>query len=515
MAALCCCPLLRHKKRAHNDDDAGQHQEPHRLPARPPPVRLPPPAPNGLDLSPQSTAARSSLTNPLPGAEADASVHLAELIIEDSDDDNGDHGQAHTSTNRSASTLAAVKARLRRHVSQDSISRLGESEEQIARRAEVKRLMRKRIREELQSDGGPVHSKDSALQYPAPPSVASFSGLGNGPRDTIEFAVDEITQEKELARVNAAHLSSSKEYDDEDILSDPSKQPPTRSIGKENVGPYSRPTSLCDLSEHDRKAAQSDTHIHARQRSSLPEIPASPQLQPVRAASLRDAMSLASWRLSFSADKLADLLTPAKSQSIFRPVVSPTGSYDAHDAQLMDHEPPRPMRSKYSTLTVRTANSADSLSPSQISLRSNHRRGQIPNSSSLVRDESPVGLWLRSQSQHFRLSTASLAQSEHHSEDTPVGHSQGSPAGQLCISSDLRSQLDSAILSQDSLSAVCRPRASSDAIRELSPPSTPLPALGHGASQGATIVEPGKPSQVVVRRGFAGIRLPSFRCEFV
>lgn len=139
MEILCCCRQLRSKKKP-------QHEE-HNLPTPPPPARLPPPVPDPLVMSPGSTVARSSLTNPLPGAAADASVQLGELLVEDSDDENGGHDNdpAQDSKNRSTSTLQAVRSRIRRHLSQDSLSRQSETEEQIARRAEVKRLLRKRI----------------------------------------------------------------------------------------------------------------------------------------------------------------------------------------------------------------------------------------------------------------------------------------------------------------------------------------------------------------------------------
>ncbi|ROV91996.1 hypothetical protein VSDG_07636 [Cytospora chrysosperma] len=188
--------------------------------------------PQSLALSPGSTAARSSLTNPLPGAAADASVQLAELIVEDSDDDHDDD-PAHNSKTKSTSTFQTVKSRIRRHLSQDSLSRQNESEEQIARRAEVKRLLRKRIQEELRSEADVPPS--------TPPRLVSGQGkLGvNGPRDTIEFAVDEIRRDKELARFKAYHLAQSKEH--QCRLSNP-----FFSDDKENRGLEGRAASLPD-----------------------------------------------------------------------------------------------------------------------------------------------------------------------------------------------------------------------------------------------------------------------------
>ncbi|KAJ4422007.1 hypothetical protein N0V82_003303 [Gnomoniopsis sp. IMI 355080] len=260
-------------------------------------ARLPPPIPNGLALSPQSTADRSSLTNPLPSTEADVSVHLAELVMEDSEDGICDDELAHTAKNRSTSTLEAVKARIRRHLSLDSIPGQSESEEQIARRAEVKRLMRKRIQEELQSENSPVLGGSSTLQHPAAPSVASVTVLGNGPRDTIEFTVDEVTKDKEVPRGRIAELSDSLDSGVRHNLTVACKRS-THSSDKENRQVESRTVNLRDWVEDDLQATESGYHKHFRKRSSLPEIPVSPQLKPVRTASLHDAAALASWRLS-------------------------------------------------------------------------------------------------------------------------------------------------------------------------------------------------------------------------
>lgn len=528
MAIICCCPQLRHKKKPPNKRDATQDQEPQGLATRPPPARLPPPASNGVPLSPQSTVARSSLTDPLPGAEADASVHLAELVIEESEDDNGDDGLNHTNRNRSTSTLAAVKARIRRHLSQDSIPHLSESEEQIARRAEVKRLIRKRIQEELQSENNP-----SKPQHPDPASIASVTVLGNGPRDTIEFTVDEV-KNKELARVKAAYLSKSSESDDNHVLSALPKRSSARSIGKEHRNLDSSPVSLRDRIDNDVEAAHFEQHRHVRQRSSLPEIPTFLQLQAPRVASLQDAGSLTSWRISLGADKLADLLTPDKSQSLFRPVASPVDSRNTHEAKSGNHQPLRRMRSKSSPLVERTADVADKFNASQTTLYSDYRRKRIPKSSSLVRDESPVGLWLRAQGEQFRQSTASPVQSERQSEDEAVSQNRSSPSGRPCADNSFQTQPDLCVCTRDSQGA---PRKRQAACTHLligdemvgkssskecavgfnpsncSPVEISFTATRSEVSQTSMTLDAASPAQNTIRKGLNGIRLPTFRCE--
>lgn len=527
MAILCCCPQLLNKRRHKIEEVATQDDGLQELPTRPPPARLPPSLPNGLTLSPQSTAARSSLTNPLPSAEADASVHLAELIMEDSEDDIGDDELLHTNKNRSTSTLDAVKARIRRHLSLDSIPGQSESEEQIARRAEVKRLMRKRIQEELQSENSPGLGGPSTLQHPAPSSVASVTILGSGPRDTIEFTVDEATKDKEAARFRPADMSDSLESGVQDNLTTACRRSSTHSKGKENGVVESRPVSLRDWIEHDLDATQSGHHKHFRKRSSLPEIPVSPQLQPVRAASLRDTASLASWRLSLTADRLADLLTPDKTRSLFRPVVTPADSYDAFQARSDDENYPRHDRTTSSPIAIKNAETADKVTASRVSLHSNHRGRCIPKSSSLVRDESPVGLWLRAQSQQFRLSTASPRHSELIFDDETQCPVRGSTAHQAREADTIHTQLEYTNSSRCSHSAAWEQRAASaallsdakhmkafpQAISGIAPDGVPLTSISREICQTPTLVDAGGPLQNVVRRGLAGIRLPSFRCE--
>lgn len=340
------------------------------------------------------------MTNPLPGAAADASVQLAELIVEDSDDDHDDD-PAHKSKTKSTSTFQTVKSRIRRHLSQDSLSRQSESEEQIARRAEVKRLLRKRIQEELRSEADVPPS--------TPPRLVSGQGkLGvNGPRDTIEFAVDEVKRDKELARFKAYHLAQSKEH--QCRLSNP-----FFSNDKENRGLEGRAASLPDWVDAESNPSQSDSHHGLRERSSVPGIPKSPTILPVRGLSFNDAPSLISWRLSLSADKPDGTLTSHNNSSVTRRVANSLASCSMPDVKKS--EPPNRQRSISSPLVTHNYDNANILHSRQASLNST-MRDRIPASETLVRDESPVGLWLRTQSMQFRPSTTSQSPSEHGSED--------------------------------------------------------------------------------------------------
>lgn len=157
-------------------------------------------------------------------------------------------------------------------------------------------------------------------------------------------------------------------------------------------------------------------HGHLRQRSSLPEIPASPVLSPVPASSANDASSLASWRLSLEADKLLDFLSPgdrARRSSQALLYASPLQSSGNIDATLTRHS--GHLRSNSLPSTLGGTAPIKGLNSSHVSLASSHHT-QIPPSLSLIRAESPVGLWLRTQTQQFRFSNLSQLPSNQLSE---------------------------------------------------------------------------------------------------
>lgn len=510
MDILCCCGHLRSSKRKPK-----HHDEPP-LPTLPPPARLPQPMHHLMALSPGSTVARSSLTNPLPGAAADASVQLAELIVEDSDDDH-DGDLAQDGKNKNTSTLQAVKSRIRRHLSQDSLSRQSETEEQIARRAEVKRLLRKRIQEELRTEADIPPST-------SPLSVSGQTNLAvNGPRDTIEFAVDENKRDKELARFKARHLAKSKE----DCRGRPSnpftKKSSTVSVGKENRCLESRAASLPDWVDTESKACSTDCQLGLRERTSLPDIPNSPALLPIRGPLLHDASSLVSWRLSLSADKLEDLFNPDKDSSLSRSAVV-NSLANCSKADVRNPEPFKRQRSKSSPLTTRDYDTSKNFHSRQSSINSTNR-DRIPASQTLVRDESPVGLWLRTQSMQFRQSTTSGPPSEHESENH-LGHhitshqteAQGSPAttttGTIRACRQLHTERASAYL-------LPGPAHRINVIRAAEPPeahpefSSVQRSVTMSATDSPARRSPVKPLPSPPRKGLSGLRLPSFQCLYV
>ncbi|KAK2071883.1 hypothetical protein P8C59_006271 [Phyllachora maydis] len=150
-------------------------------------------------------------------------VQLGQLVV--TDDFDSDDEVEPVVPNKSNSTLQLVKTRIRRHISQETLGRgkgrsaVGSSEEEVARRAELKRLMHKRIQEELRSE----ESRDvSSHVSPTNRTVTSVIDPlpGGGPRDTLEFSF-----------LNAL------QSDDTDPIS-PTKKPPGRAIAFVQMARY-------------------------------------------------------------------------------------------------------------------------------------------------------------------------------------------------------------------------------------------------------------------------------------
>jgi hypothetical protein len=252
-----------------------------------------------------------SMVKPLPGIPTDT-IELAQLVIDESDDEDA-HGRG-SDRNRSTSTLEAVKKRLHRRISVDSDTRrkgrpmIGKSEEEVARRAELKRLMHKRIRDELGYDEAQTllarHSTNSSAEKHAPPSIE----VRIGPRDAIEFGVSEVSDDQPVA--STAPIKT------------PSYRVPRhfKSLQKENTDSSRRMSCPENLNARQSSLRSHLSTATLKERTSLPYIPtpASPVLKPQRLPTFEEDSSLASWRLSYSAGQLTEVLGYDHSSVILR-----------------------------------------------------------------------------------------------------------------------------------------------------------------------------------------------------
>ncbi|KAI1767083.1 hypothetical protein GGR53DRAFT_463827 [Hypoxylon sp. FL1150] len=295
MSLLCC---LRSRQPTSVEPD----QELVDLPPPPPAAKLskqPLPAPEvELPSPPIVVTQHPSLLqgNQIPEATVDPTI----LEIEDSDDDE----PARSIRNSSTGTLEAIRTKFARRLSEGSGSKrnsqqsLGTSDEEVARRAELKRLMHKRIQEELKSeeeqDEEPC-TKMSTIDELTAVGPSRVALPGGGPRDNIEFSVSDVSEagSKDCATNGSPDI----------VLLAP---PPSdlRRSASHRRSTYSNPRSASQ--SHEDPVSEPPGTL--KERASLPQLPSSPQLAPVYLPSIKTSESLCSWRLSYSAERVASYL---------------------------------------------------------------------------------------------------------------------------------------------------------------------------------------------------------------
>lgn len=291
MVVFCCCRGEKYRS------TEGRIETPHpRFPnrrARP----LASGARNPPYLRPNGKAADGPVdAKVLRGARHEVSLQEvtldpAILDVDDSDEDND--GGRRVTKNSSTSTLEGLKARFVRRLSQQTEPRsqmqhASHTEEELARRAELKRIRHRRIQEELQMD----REAESRHEIPCrPASVPKLSGElpRVGPRDMIEFGVGPVGESHPEAlqplHVPTAHLG-----------------PP---MAEESVANLSRWRSSCsEPANRPLGHSSAASRVHIRPMCSLPRLPSSSPLDSVPLPGDDTSLSVESWRLSYSAGNI-------------------------------------------------------------------------------------------------------------------------------------------------------------------------------------------------------------------
>ncbi len=260
---------------------------------------------------------------------------------------------------------------MRRHISQDSLTRrkgrsaVGSSEEEIARRAELKRLMHKRIQDELRSEAGQDAQSDASSRH-----VVRRRGEplpGGGPRDNLEFSVAEASDDSHISQKRRTGLV---------LTTDPRSTQPTdeeRDVHG-NVRPRRASCPEC-FSIHTTSAIpglQSALH----QRLSLPKLSTVAYMAPENAPGGACSSSLGSWLWSCSTGQLGDLLS-LRDDSFIKVAFKATVRPFAPEARL-------PISSSQ-TIPY----SVYSLSRSYSSPARHDRQAKVST------DQSPLNTWLR------------------------------------------------------------------------------------------------------------------------
>ncbi|KAI1497436.1 hypothetical protein F5X99DRAFT_421355 [Biscogniauxia marginata] len=248
-----------------------------------------------------TTRAASLLNTPMQQDTVDSTI----LDVDDSDDDV----LARNTGKSNTSTLESFKTKLIRRISQRSDTKrysqksLGNSDEEVARRAELKRLMRKRIQEELKSEEQDSRTKSTCLDDPIYDNCLEPDLPGGGPRDTIEFTVSGVEQ-KEPGDID--HHSTS-------------AMPRAFLADKDQEKDLQRRRSCPESAYIPWENSVLDSSLPTRGPGSLPHLSSSPILSPVHLPGTQESDSTRSWSLSYSASHLASYLGPAEEtrQSLF------------------------------------------------------------------------------------------------------------------------------------------------------------------------------------------------------
>ncbi|KAI1090113.1 hypothetical protein F5B19DRAFT_504172 [Rostrohypoxylon terebratum] len=389
MSIFCCCRGRRTPATCREPER--EIQDILDFPIRPPRAKLSKSSFQTPDLELSSshveaTKAPSLLHDSIP----EATVYPTILEIDDSDDDE----PVRSIRNSSTGTLEAIKTRFMRPLSQKSESKrhsqqyLGASEEEIARRAELRRLMHKRIQEELKSEEEQEEA-DYKVMSPddsKPGSSASVGLSGGGPRDNIEFFVSDINEiGSNDASTDAAPLVPFATGVRTQISSGRSSYP----------GPPSR--------SHDSSIHES--HRNLKGQGSFSYFPSSPQLDPIPLSSARASDSLYSWRLSYSAEQLANYLGAEDSQpddkfeplKAFNEIEDADGSADGNGDDQKENVAKSPSTSQESMGNQDDAQQNEPTTihvepPESPYIDNSHYEGSC--------QDSPLNMWLRSQEMH-------------------------------------------------------------------------------------------------------------------
>ncbi|KAI1428002.1 hypothetical protein F5Y12DRAFT_791155 [Xylaria sp. FL1777] len=389
MSILCCC---RNRQPADKETQA----EPPELPLQPPRARLS----KALSRSDTDMYLSSILASRGPSQLIIPAYHNIvdpeAVEVEDSDDDGPERDTRRPNT----SALGSFRTRLIRRLSHRADAKVGSrpfvgtSDEELARRAELKRLMHKRIQEELKSE----EEEDDDLRVipPKPPSISNCREpelTGGGPRDTIEFSVS--AADKHEPGKAAGTLPGTVFL-------------PTPAINRPQE-PCRQQSSYSESARRSINNSYQDYSLPLGETKSVIQPPSPPHLTPVHISgeSGRESPSTASWRLSYSEIHIESYIEPlVEARHVSRPQslklensISQLGDNTAHPHETDTHTNCSNTTMHNETIdTSRTMQFGQEADPER-----NHEDTDVSSDSLETTDGrySPLDVWLRSQNLHY------------------------------------------------------------------------------------------------------------------
>ncbi|KAI2631663.1 hypothetical protein GGS21DRAFT_155011 [Xylaria nigripes] len=394
MSILCCC---HHLQPAEKDTPT----EAIELPTQPPRATLS----KTLSRSETDMYLSSILASRAPSQlitpTYQSIVDPEAVDVEDSDDD----AQVKQTRQTSMSSLGALRTKLIRRLSHRADAKagtqpsVGASDEELARRAELKRLMHKRIQEELKSE-----QEEDDLRLQSSIGNGKESELpGGGPRDAIEFSVCGF-DEKQI------------KYD----IASPEPSALLTSAINEQQGPWQKPRSR---PQSVKKSIDGTRHecISLDERGSDTRPLSPSHLTPVDCFGEDgcESPSTASWRLSYSAVQIDSYIeplveispTPRRQSPELKDPLSQheTDTTHPHEAGTID-----PTSSTQQEETIDPNQTIDSEQEDVQEHREVKENSNLCNLSDETSDGrySPLDVWLCSQGLHRTLDLSSGSNSD-------------------------------------------------------------------------------------------------------
>ncbi|KAI0910999.1 hypothetical protein F4823DRAFT_623811 [Ustulina deusta] len=334
--------------------------------------------------------------------------------VEDSDDD----GPGRDTPRPNTGALGSFRTKLIRRLSHRADAKVGSrpfvgtSDEELARRAELKRLMHKRIQEELKSEEEDEDDNDDLrLTHPKPPSISNCREPelpGGGPRDTIEFSVSAVDEQEPKKEVGTLPKTSS---------------PPTPIIN-EPQEPCQQPNICSGSAKRSIDNSYQECSLLPGEMDSILQPPSPPHLTPVHllGGSGRESPSTASWRLSYSEIHIESYIGPlVEARQVSRPQ-----SLEL-ESSLSKLEDDTSHRNETDTTTNRSNptlqnETIDASQTMQFNQGADHERNREDNDISSDSIEttdgrySPLDVWLRSQHLHYVSVSSSCSNTEEQAE---------------------------------------------------------------------------------------------------
>ncbi|RBR01467.1 hypothetical protein FVER53590_11499 [Fusarium verticillioides] len=212
---LCCCKIP--KRRKNNSESIANG-----VALQPIPVVAPPAEEEHQEPSEKNRQSIIGLPNtawaiPVRNSSFESGSIIRQYVDDDDSDSDQDRAQP---TKKSSTALDTVRNKLIRTISHSSNGdhpshvSVGNSEEEIARRAELKRIMHQRIQDELKSDESDdqIESKPTNnIQRIA--SVVDVTLSNSGPRDAIEFGVSKSSRNGHSTQLNSDQVDQDMHQD--------------------------------------------------------------------------------------------------------------------------------------------------------------------------------------------------------------------------------------------------------------------------------------------------------------